>query len=236
MSLSYCIYLSSGPVYSLILGSLLVNLELFRAFGAPVGDINNSIKTPCGSSVTITTANKKTSNETISQLLILVNEAKSLAGNSKLEVRLHMTQAIANADMMMFLDSLKFFNTINADEIKTGLDIKKSLGNLFTSNFQNFSELAIYTNVAATDAAANHVLNIKAVLNKLLSILCELQIGTLSQGQSITQYLNTSIISDQVLLVTSTEEILFRNFIIMRDVEKNLGQFSLLYKYIIDRL
>ncbi|KAK3590114.1 hypothetical protein CHS0354_041161 [Potamilus streckersoni] len=97
-------------------------MELFRAYGAPVGDINNSIKTPCGSSVTITTANKKTSNETISQLLILVNEAKSLAGTSKLE----MTQAIANSDMIMFLDSLKFFNTINAEEIKTGLDIKKS--------------------------------------------------------------------------------------------------------------
>ncbi|KAK3590116.1 hypothetical protein CHS0354_041163 [Potamilus streckersoni] len=229
---SYLLYAFIRPVYSLILGSLLVTLELFRAFGAPVGDINNSIKTLCGSSVTITTANKKTSNDTISQLLILVNEAKSLAGTSKLVI----TQAIANADMMMFLDSLKFYNTINAEEIKTGLDIKKSLGNLFTSNFQNFSELAIYTNVAATDAAANHLLSIKAVLNKLLSILCELQIGTLSQGQSITQYLNTSIISDQVLLVTSTEEILFRNYIIMRDVEKNLGQFSLLYKYIKDRL
>ncbi|KAK3590111.1 hypothetical protein CHS0354_041158 [Potamilus streckersoni] len=58
-------------------------------FGAPVVDINNSIKTPCGGPVTITTANKKTSKETMSQLLILVNEANSLAGTSKLEVSIH---------------------------------------------------------------------------------------------------------------------------------------------------
>ncbi|KAL3863703.1 hypothetical protein ACJMK2_005450 [Sinanodonta woodiana] len=219
-------------VYSLILSCLLVTLELFLAFGAPVGDINNFIKTPCGGPVTITTANKKTSNQTISQLLILVNEAKSLAGTSKFE----MTRAIGSSNMIQFLDSLKFFNTINADEIKVGLNISKSLGNLFKSNFGNFSELALYTNVAASDAAANHVLNIKAVLDKLWTILCELQIGTLSQGESITQYLNTSIISEQVLLVTSPEEIVYRNYIIMRDVEKNLGQFSLLYKYIKDRL
>ncbi|KAK3590117.1 hypothetical protein CHS0354_041164 [Potamilus streckersoni] len=110
------------------------------------------------------------------------------------------------------------------------------LGKLFKSNFGNFSELTIYSDFAASDAAANQVLNIKAVLNKLWSILCELQIGTLSQEQSITQYLNSSIISEDVLLNTSPEEVLFRNYIIMRDVERNLEQFSLLYKYIKDRL
>ncbi|KAK3598685.1 hypothetical protein CHS0354_006361 [Potamilus streckersoni] len=252
--------LSLGPVHSLILLCLLITIELFQAFGAPVGDINISIKTPCGGPVTITTANKKTSKETISQLLILVNEANSLAGTSKLEASIHsinslklilyistlrtvyftgfikMTQAIGSYDMIMFLDSLKIFNTINAEEIKAGLDIKKSLGQLFKSNFGNFSELVIYTDLAAGDAAASHAINIKAVLNKFWTILCELQIGTLSQGESITQYLNTSIISNQVLLVTSPEEILFRNYIIIRDVRKNLEQFSLLYKYIKDTL
>ncbi|KAL3863698.1 hypothetical protein ACJMK2_005445 [Sinanodonta woodiana] len=220
------------PLYGLIISCLLATLELFMAFGAPVGDINNSIKTPCGGPVTITTANAKSSKETISQLLTLVNEAKSLAGTSKFE----MTQAIGNSNMIQFLDSLKIFNNINAEEIKVGLDFKKRLGNLFRSSFENFSELALYTNVAASDAAANQVINIKAVLDKLWTILCELQIGTLSQGESITQYLNTSIISEQVLLVTSPEQIVYRNYIIMRDVEKNLGQFSLLYKYIKDRL
>ncbi|KAL3863700.1 hypothetical protein ACJMK2_005447 [Sinanodonta woodiana] len=212
--------LSLGPLYGLIISCLLATLELFLAFGAPVGEINNLITTPCGGP------------ETISQLLTLVKEAKSLAGTSNFE----MTQAIGSSNMIQFLDSLKFFNTINAEEIKVSLDIKKSLGSLFKSNFENFSELALFTNVAASDAAANQVINIKAVLDKLWTILCELQIGTLSQGESIPQYLNTSIISEQVLLVTSAEEIVFRNYIIMRDVEKNLGQFSLLYKYIKDRL
>ncbi|KAL3863699.1 hypothetical protein ACJMK2_005446 [Sinanodonta woodiana] len=224
--------LSLGPLYGLIISCLLATLELCLACGAPVGDINNSIKTPCGHPVTNVTANKETSKETISQLLTLVKEAKSLAGSSKFEI----THAIGSSNMIQFLDSQKFINTNNAEEIKVSLDIKKSLGNLFKSNFQNFSELALYTNVAASDAAANHVLNIKAVLDKLWTILCELQIGTLSQGESIIEYVNTSIISEQVLLVTSPEQIIYRNYIIMRDVEKNLGQFSLLYKYIKDSL
>ncbi|KAL3863708.1 hypothetical protein ACJMK2_005455 [Sinanodonta woodiana] len=221
-----------GPVYSLFLSSLLATQELFRAFGSPVGDINSFIKTPCGGPVTITTANKKTSNETISQLIILVNETKLLAGTSKFG----MTQAIGSSNMIQFLDSLKFFNTINADEIKAGLNITKSLGQLFKSNFGNFSELIIYTDLAAGNAAANHVNSIKAVLNRLWIMLCELQIGTLSRGESITQYLNTSIVSSQIRLVTTPEEIVFRNYIILRDVEKKLEQFSLLYKYIKDRL
>ncbi|KAL3863702.1 hypothetical protein ACJMK2_005449 [Sinanodonta woodiana] len=225
--------LSLGPLYGFIIGCLLATQELCLAFGAKVSDSNYSIKTPCESSVTITTPDKKASKETISQILTLVNEAKSIAGTSKWEI----TQAIGNANMILLLDSIgKIFNTINADNIKVGFDINKSIGDLFKSNFENFSELAIYTNVAASDAAANQVINIKAVLKKLLDILCELQIGTLSQGESITEYMNTTIISEQVLQVTSAEYIQFRNYIIMRDVEKNLGQFSLLYKYIQDRL
>ncbi|KAK3590119.1 hypothetical protein CHS0354_041166 [Potamilus streckersoni] len=222
----------NSTAYNWVLSSLIVALGLVGIFSAPVGDINNAIKTPCGGPVAITESNKKTSNETISQLHILVNEAKSLAGTSKFE----MTQVIGNSDMVMFLDNFKFFKIINAEDIEAGLDIKNGLGKLFKSNFGNFSEFAIYTDLAASDADANLVVNIKAVLNKLWAILCELQIGTLSQGETITQYLNTSIISDQVLLVTSPEQIIFRNYIIMRDVEKNLEQFSLLYKYIKDRL
>ncbi|KAL3880179.1 hypothetical protein ACJMK2_032443 [Sinanodonta woodiana] len=225
-------FLVLRPVYSLIFSSLLVILELFRAFGAPVGDLNNSIMTPCGGPVTVTIANKTTINETISQLLILVNEAKSLAGTSKFE----MIQAIGSANMIMSLESQRFFNIINAEEINVGFDIKKDLGQIFKSNFGNFSELIIYTDSAAGGATTHLVNNVKAVLDKLWTILCELQIGTLSQGESITQYLNTSIISNQVLNVTSTEEILFRDYIIMRDVERNLEQFSLLYKYIKDSL
>ncbi|KAK3590118.1 hypothetical protein CHS0354_041165 [Potamilus streckersoni] len=224
--------MNDGTTYSWVFCSLLVTLELFGTFSAVVGDINNAIKTPCGGPVTITETNKKTSNQTISQLQILVNEAKSLAGTSRFE----MTQAIGNSDMVMFLDNFKFFNIINPEDIETGLDITNGLGKLFKSNFGNLSELAFYTDLAASTANANLVVNIKAVLNKLWAILCELQIGTLSQGETITQYFNTSIISDQVLLVTSPEQIIFRNYIIMRDVERNLGQFSLLYKYIKDRL
>ncbi|KAL3863701.1 hypothetical protein ACJMK2_005448 [Sinanodonta woodiana] len=217
--------------YCRVLRSLLLSLQLFGAFSAPDGDINTNIMTPCGGPVTITEANITTSNETISRLYILVNEAKSLAGTSTFE----MAQSIFNADMLMLLDTLSYFKIINAEELEAGFDIVNGLGNLFKSNFGNFSELVLYTNVGASDAAASHVLNIKAVLDKLWTILCELQIGTLSQGESIIEYVNTSIISDEVLFDTSPEEVLFRNYIIMRDVENNLGQFTLLYKYIKDR-
>ncbi|KAL3863697.1 hypothetical protein ACJMK2_005444 [Sinanodonta woodiana] len=218
--------------YSWFFFSFLAIVELVGVFSAPVGDINNAIKTPCGAPVTITETNKKSSNQTISQLQILVNEAKSLAGNS----RYQMVQAIGSSDMVMFLDNFNFFKVIKAEDIEAGLDIKNGLGQLFKSNFGNFSELAFYTDLAASDADANLVVNIKAVLDKLWTVLCELQIGTLSQGETITQYLNTSMISDQVRLVTSPEQIIYRNYIIMRDVEKTLGQFSLLYKYIKDRV
>ncbi|KAK3590112.1 hypothetical protein CHS0354_041159 [Potamilus streckersoni] len=221
--------LNLGPVHSLILSCLLITIELFQAFGAPVGDINNSIKKPCKVPVNITTENKKTSKDTISYLLVLVNEANSLARTSKLE----MTQAIGSYNMTMDLDRYNYFNIVNAEEIKVGLDIKKSLGQLFKSNFRNFSELVIYTDLAADDAAANHAVKIKDVLEKLKDILCWLQIGTLSQGESLTHYLNTSINNKNN---SSPEEILFRNYIIIRDVGKNLEQFSLLYKYIKDTL
>ncbi|KAK3590120.1 hypothetical protein CHS0354_041169 [Potamilus streckersoni] len=89
-------------------------------------------------------------------------------------------------------------------------------GKLFQRNFGNFSELAIYTDFAARYADDNHFSKVRAVLNKLWAILCELQIGILSQGESISQDFNTSIISDQFLVDASSVEILFRNYVIIR--------------------